>query len=66
MVPVATALGVDPIHFGIIMTCNLAIGMVTPPMGINLLLHPARQNSYAETCPFRRSLPRYIPDFPRS
>ena len=38
MVPVATALGVDPIHFGIIMTCNLAIGMVTPPMGINLFV----------------------------
>lgn len=38
MVPIASALGVDPIHFGIIMTCNLAIGMVTPPMGINLFV----------------------------
>ncbi len=38
MVPVASALGVDPVHFGIIMTCNLAIGMVTPPMGINLFV----------------------------
>lgn len=38
MVPVATAIGVDPIHFGIIMTCNLAIGMITPPMGINLFV----------------------------
>ena len=38
MVPIAVALGVDPVHFGIIMTCNLAIGMVTPPMGINLFV----------------------------
>ena len=34
--PVATAIGFDPVHFGIMMTANLAIGMVTPPMGINL------------------------------
>ena len=38
MVPIATALGVSPVHFGIIMTANLAIGMVTPPMGINLFV----------------------------
>ena len=38
MVRIATAVGVDPVHFGIIMTCNLAIGMVTPPMGINLFV----------------------------
>ncbi|MCC8025994.1 MAG: TRAP transporter large permease [Clostridium sp.] len=38
LVPIATAVGVDPIHFGIIMTCNLAVGMVTPPMGINLFV----------------------------
>jgi len=34
--PAVTALGVDPIHFGIIMIVNLAIGMVTPPFGLNL------------------------------
>lgn len=38
LVPIAKAVGVDPVHFGIIMTCNLAIGMVTPPMGINLFV----------------------------
>ena len=38
MVPIAKAVGIDPIHFGIVMTCNLAIGMVTPPMGINLFV----------------------------
>ncbi len=36
MVPVVTALGIDITHFGIIMTVNLAIGMVTPPVGVNL------------------------------
>ncbi|WP_306531056.1 TRAP transporter large permease, partial [Anaerotignum lactatifermentans] len=34
--PVVTALGVDPIHFGIIMVTNLAIGFITPPLGVNL------------------------------
>ena len=38
LLPIATAVGVDPVHFGIIMTANLAIGMVTPPMGINLFV----------------------------
>ena len=38
LMPIATAIGVDPVHFGIIMTANLAIGMVTPPMGINLFV----------------------------
>lgn len=36
LLPVATSIGMSPVHFGIMMTCNLAIGMVTPPMGINL------------------------------
>lgn len=31
--PVVTALGVDPVHFGIIMVTNLAIGFITPPLG---------------------------------
>jgi C4-dicarboxylate transporter DctM subunit len=34
--PALIALGVNPIHFGIIMIVNLAIGMVTPPFGLNL------------------------------
>ena len=36
LLPVAISLGLSPIHFGIIMTVNLAIGFVTPPYGINL------------------------------
>ena len=38
LLPIAKAVGVNPEHFGIIMTVNLAIGMVTPPMGINLFV----------------------------
>jgi len=38
LVPVIKALGVDPIHFGIIMTVNLAIGLFHPPLGINIFV----------------------------
>lgn len=38
MFPVAQALGVNLIHFGIIATVNLAIGQVTPPVGVNLFV----------------------------
>lgn len=34
--PVATSLGIDPIHLGAVMVLNMAIGLVTPPVGINL------------------------------
>lgn len=36
--PIVTAVGMDPVHFGIMLTANLAIGMVTPPMGINIFV----------------------------
>jgi len=35
-VPVATSLGIDLVHFGVLMIVNLAIGLVTPPVGVNL------------------------------
>ena len=34
--PVATALGIDGVHLGCIMVMNMAIGLVTPPVGVNL------------------------------
>ncbi len=34
--PVAMKLGIDPVHFGILMTVNMEIGMITPPVGLNL------------------------------
>ncbi|AZY49557.1 C4-dicarboxylate ABC transporter permease [Bordetella avium] len=36
LLPVAITFGVEPVHFGIIMVVNLALGMVTPPFGVNL------------------------------
>jgi C4-dicarboxylate transporter DctM subunit len=36
--PIATQMGIDPVHLGIIMVVNLEIGMVTPPIGLNLFV----------------------------
>ena len=41
LAPIAMAIGVDLIHFGIIMTVNLAIGMFTPPFGLNIFVTQA-------------------------
>ncbi len=35
-IPTATAFGVDPVHLGVVMTCNLALGLFTPPVGATL------------------------------
>ena len=36
--PIATQLGIDPVHLGIIMVVNMEIGMLTPPVGLNLFV----------------------------
>ncbi len=38
LLPLATGLGMHPIHFGVIMVVNLAIGFITPPVGVNLFV----------------------------
>jgi len=38
MLPVAMGLGIHPVHFGIIMIMNLAIGLLTPPVGVSLFV----------------------------
>jgi len=38
LLPIALAIGVDPIHFGIIVTVNLSIGTFTPPFGVNIFV----------------------------
>ncbi|BAB06390.1 TRAP transporter large permease [Halalkalibacterium halodurans] len=38
LLPIAVTLGYDPIHFGMIMVVNLAIGFITPPLGVNLFV----------------------------
>lgn len=54
--PLAKKIGVDPIHFGIFIITNLALGMVTPPMGIDLFIA-------ANICktPFERILKGSLP-----
>lgn len=39
--PIAVELGIDPIHFGIIMVVNMEIGLITPPVGLNLFVSSA-------------------------
>jgi tripartite ATP-independent transporter DctM subunit len=36
LVPVAVHFGIDPVHFGMVVVVNLAMGMITPPFGVNL------------------------------
>lgn len=36
LAPVAMHFGIDPVHFGMVMVVNLALGMITPPFGVNL------------------------------
>jgi C4-dicarboxylate transporter DctM subunit len=38
LLPITTPLGIDPVHLGIVMVVNLAIGMSTPPLGVNLFV----------------------------
>jgi C4-dicarboxylate transporter, DctM subunit len=52
LAPVAMHFGVDPVHFGLIMVVNLALGMITPPFGVNL---------FAACTVARISLDRIIP-----
>ncbi|QNI02406.1 TRAP transporter large permease [Halomonas sp. SH5A2] len=36
LTPIAIQFGIDPVHFGLVMVVNLALGMITPPLGVNL------------------------------
>ena len=38
LAPLAVSVGIDPVHFGVIMCVNLCIGMITPPVGVNLFV----------------------------
>jgi C4-dicarboxylate transporter, DctM subunit len=58
LLPIAKAIGFDPIHFGIIMAVNLAIGMYTPPFGLNIFVMQAIFG-----LPVRRIVPGLVPFF---
>jgi len=49
LLPIATEIGVDPIHFGVLMVANLAIGYITPPVGVNLFVTSAVGKTNIET-----------------
>ena len=38
LLPIVAAVGMHPVHFGVMMVVNLAIGFVTPPIGVNLFV----------------------------
>ncbi|GAK07335.1 TRAP transporter large permease [Geomicrobium sp. JCM 19038] len=38
LLPIVTSIGMDPVHFGIIMIVNLSIGLITPPVGVSLFV----------------------------
>jgi C4-dicarboxylate transporter DctM subunit len=46
--PVATALGIDPVHFGLLVTLNICIGMITPPFGLDLFVASSTLNRPVE------------------
>ncbi len=54
--PAATALGVDPIHFGIVVVVNIELGLVTPPVGLNLFVGTSISNMPVEEV-FKACLP---------
>jgi C4-dicarboxylate transporter, DctM subunit len=58
LAPIAIAFGVDPVHFGLIMVVNLALGMITPPVGVNLFAACA-----VARLPIERIVPALLPFF---
>ncbi|MGB3316060.1 MAG: TRAP transporter large permease [Albidovulum sp.] len=53
MLPVAYSMGIDPIHFGVVMICTLGIGFQTPPLGENLFIASGISNISIETISLR-------------
>jgi C4-dicarboxylate transporter, DctM subunit len=62
LLPIVRAVGMDPIHFGIVMAVNLSIGMYVPPFGLNLLATQAVLNVRMGTV-YRGVLPFVLINF---
>lgn len=60
LLPVVKQLGIDPVHFGIIICYNLIIGIITPPMGIGLFV-AARVASITPEAVLKASWPFFVP-----
>ena len=56
LAPIAIAYGVDPVHFGLIIVVNLALGMFTPPVGVNLFAACA-----VAKIPIQKIIPSLVP-----
>jgi len=56
LLPIALKIGVDPVHFGILMVYNLSIGTITPPVGSGLYVGASVANEKVE-----RILPSLMP-----
>ena len=54
LLPIAYNLGIDPLHFGIVMVCCCEIGFQTPPLGENLFIASGISNSTIEEISLRR------------
>jgi C4-dicarboxylate transporter, DctM subunit len=46
--PVAISLGIDPVHFGLVVCLNICIGMITPPFGLDLFVASSTLNRPVE------------------
>jgi len=60
LLPVVKALGIDPVHFGVIICYNLILGIITPPMGIGLFV-AARVANVSPEAVLRASWPFFLP-----
>jgi len=56
LAPIAISYGVDPVHFGLVIVVNLALGMFTPPVGVNLFAACA-----VARIPIQRIIPALVP-----
>lgn len=59
LLPIVVEIGIDPVHFGIILVANLAIGYITPPVGVNLFVASAIGKTSIENV-IRGILPFFI------
>lgn len=54
MLPIAQSFGFSPVHFGIMMTVNLEIGFLPPPVGLNLMVAMVTFNEKFGFCKIQR------------
>jgi TRAP-type C4-dicarboxylate transport system, large permease component len=63
LLPIVTGVGVSPLHFGVIIVVNLAIGFITPPVGVNLFVASGVAKAKLEKIAGMGIQPLQLPDF---